>query len=358
MSTPRHDGIFFNISLAELLRQRKAALKHNSARLPALSLEARKANKSALEKTQSSLLGSQAILFKSRWKWGVLYSLATVVGLFAISGFPGVLSTESATLFLLQRIIPAPIISLLIATGMYILNDLIDADLDRANGKKRPIPSGKVSKQQAWTFVLTTNGIAVILAAATFNVATMLLIVPMLLIGILYSAPRVKLMNRFVVKTLAIASFYVLCAVLGMTSIYGMDQVVANPAPALHAMMLLGIMIFISSTLNDLGDVAGDKAAGRRTIPIVMGGVDTIRLLIALAAAMIALSWMVYGLVNAAVIISSSVFFAFVISRLQQIKQSLKSIDAELARAQHRKIFPLHMVLQAILCAGAFLTPI
>ncbi len=241
---------------------------------------------------------------------------------------------------------------------MYILNDLVDADLDKANGKKRPIPSGKVSKRQAWIFVLSTNGIAVILAAVTFNVVTMLLIVPMLLIGILYSAPHVKLMNRFVVKTLAIASFYVLCAVLGMTSIHGMDHVVANPAPALHAMMLLGIMIFISSTLNDLGDVAGDKAAGRRTVPIVMGGVDTMRLLIVLAAGMIALSWMVYGLVNTAAVISSSVFFAFVISRLQKMKQSLKSIDAELARAQHKKIFPLHMVLQAILCAGAFLPPI
>jgi geranylgeranylglycerol-phosphate geranylgeranyltransferase len=350
----RHDGIFFDISLAEILFPKKDFLKHNTVMMPSIGgLGADNTE----EKTQSSLLESQTILFKSRWKWGVLYSLATVVGLFAIPGFLGVLSTESGTL-LLQRIIPAPLISLLVATGMYIVNDLIDAGLDRANGKKRPIPSGRVSKQQAWIFVLSTNGAAVILALTTLNVATMALIVPMLLIGIFYSAPRVKLMNRFVVKTLSIASFYVLCAVLGMTSVQGLDQVVANPAPAFYAMMLLGTMIFISSTLNDLGDVAGDKAAGRRTIPIVMGGPDTIRLLIALAAAMIALSWTVYGSVNTAVVISSSVFFVFVITRLQKMKRSLESIDAELARAGHKKIFPLHMVLQAILCAGAFLPPI
>jgi geranylgeranylglycerol-phosphate geranylgeranyltransferase len=358
MSTPHHDSIFFNVSPAELPSPKRGALKRNSVTLPVTSLDARKANESTTEKTQCSLLKSQAILFKSRWKWGVLYSLATVAGLFAIPGVLGILAAESGTSLLLQRIIPAPMISLLVATGMYILNDLIDADLDRANGKKRPIPSGKVSKRQAWTFVLSTNCAAIILAAATFNAATMSLIVPMLLIGIMYSAPRVKLMNRFVVKTLAVVSFYVLCAVLGMTSIYGMDQVVASPAPAFHAAMLLGAMIFISSTLNDLGDVAGDKAAGRRTIPIVMGGVNTIKLLIVLAAAMIALSWMLYGLVNTAVAISSSVFFTLVIGRLLKIKQSLKSIDAELARAQHRKIFPLHMVLQAVLCAGAFLSPI
>jgi hypothetical protein len=81
-------------------------------------------------------------------------------------------------------------------------------------------------------------------------------------------------------------------------------------------------------------------------------------LLIALTAAMIALSWTVYGSVNTAVVISSSVFFVFVITRLQKMKRSLESIDAELARAGHKKIFPLHMVLQAILCAGAFLPPI
>ena len=354
MSTRRHDGISFSTSLAKRLYPKKETLNHNSVALP--SLDGRKAN-STVEK-QSSFLDSQALLFKSRWKWGLLYSLGTVAGLFAMPGFLGLLSAESSTFLLLQMIIPAPVISLLIATGMYILNDLIDADLDRANGKKRPIPSGKVSKQQAWIFVLSTNGIAVILAASTLNVATMLLVAPMLLIGALYSAPRVKLMNRFVVKTLAIASFYALCAVLGMTSIHGVEQIVANPAPAFYAIVLLATMIFISSTLNDLGDVAGDKAAGRRTIPIAMGGLYTIRLLIALAAAMIALSFIVYGAVNTAVVISSGIFFAFVVVTLLRMKQNLKSMDSELARARHKKIFPLHMVLQAILCAGAFLPAI
>jgi geranylgeranylglycerol-phosphate geranylgeranyltransferase len=355
MSGHRHDAIFFNISLAKSLYPRKDTLNRNSVMLP--SLDGRKAN-STTEKKQLSFLGSQALLFKSRWKWGLLYSLAAVAGLFAMPGFLGLLSAESNTLLLLQMTVPAPMISLLIATGMYILNDLVDADLDRINGKKRPIPSGKVSKRQAWTFVLSTNVIAVILAVSTLNVTTMVLVSPMLLIGILYSAPRVKLMNRFVVKTLAIASFYALCAVLGMTSIHGMNAIVANPAPAFYTIVLLGTMIFISSTLSDLGDIPGDKAAGRRTIPIAMGGLSTTKLLIALAVAMIALSFFVYGTVSTAVVVSSGVFFGFVVITLHRMKQSLKSMDSELARAEHKKIFPLHMVLQAILCAGAFLPAI
>lgn len=357
MSTSLSNRNFFSIPLAGILYQETVALKQSNVILPFQSIDGRKANKDFVQRAHSSLLQSQIILFSSRKKWGMLYSLATVVGLFLIPGFSGVLSTADM-LSLFQRIIPTPMISLLIATGMYILNDVIDADLDKANGKNRPIPSGRVSKRQAWIFVVSTNGFAVLLAYITFNVASMLLIIPMLLIGILYSAPRVKLMNRFVIKTLSIASFYVLCAFLGMTSGYGMNLAVASSAPAFHAMMLLGIMIFISSTLNDLGDVGGDKTAGRRTIPIVMGGTGAIKLLIILAGAMFALSLVLYGNVNPIVLISSSAFALFVISRLLRMKQSLKNMDMELMRAQHKKIFPLHMVLQAILCAGAFLPPI
>lgn len=51
-----------------------------------------------------------------------------------------------------------PLSTLLIITGMYVLNDLFDADLDRVNGKtNRPIPSGKVSKRQAVVFVVSMN---------------------------------------------------------------------------------------------------------------------------------------------------------------------------------------------------------
>ena len=109
-----------------------------------------------LEKTQVSFLWSQVTLFQSRKKWGLLYSLATVAGLFCIPGISGSITSETEIPLLAQRIIPLPFISLLVATGMYILNDLVDADLDKANGKKRPIPSGVVSKKHAGAFILWT----------------------------------------------------------------------------------------------------------------------------------------------------------------------------------------------------------
>ena len=302
----------------------------------------------------AGLFHSQLVLFNSRKKWGMLYSLATVAGLFCVPGVLGPM-TEDFSFNLIQRAVPLPLISLLIATGMYILNDLVDSDLDRANGKKRPIPSGQVSKRQAWIFVFSTNGAAALLSVATLNAASMMILVPMLAIGIMYSAPRVALMNRFLIKTSAIATFYALCALLGITSSYGIDLFIDQPFVPLYSMVLLAIMIFVSSTLNDLGDMSGDKAAGRRTVPIVLGTPATIRLLTCMVASMIVISLISIEHTGSVAVAFVAVFAMLVIWRLRKLGKVLEKMDANEIRTQHKKIFPLHMVLQLLLAASAII---
>ena len=41
---------------------------------------------------------------------------------------------------------------------------------------------------------------------------------------------------------------------------------------------MLEMIVFVTPPLNDLGDIKGDKKAGRRTIPIVLGKENTIPL--------------------------------------------------------------------------------
>jgi 4-hydroxybenzoate polyprenyltransferase len=307
------------------------------------------------KRAQVSFIRSQLILLQSRKKWGALYSLATVAGLFGMPGILAAMGSEIHVLTFIQNVMPLPLISFLVSVGMYILNDLVDADLDRANGKKRPIPSGLVSKRQAWSFIVLTNGGGMLLSVITFNPVTMIILIPMLAIGIMYSAPKIALMNRFVIKTLAITSFYMLCSLLGITSGYGIELAVNNPATAVYIMVMLGIMIFISSTLNDLGDVEGDKAAGRRTIPVVLGGGRTIKLLIIQATSMMAISWILYWPVTGigiTTVVATSLFALLVITRLRKILHGLRNADMESMRKQHKKLFPLHMVLQSILATG------
>src|SRR5919107_4582733 len=247
---------------------------------------------------QASFFRSQFILFNSRKRHGLLYAVATAAGLFCIPGILGAMGSETEIQLLIQRTVPLPFITLMIAVGMYILNDLVDADVDKVNSKNRPIPSGQVSKKQAWSFILLTNGAAVGMLILTLTLASVILVVPMILIGILYSIPkRIALMNRFMLKNVAIASFYMLCTMLGMTSSYGIELAINNPIVPIHTITMSGIMIFVGSTINDLGDIKGDKAAGRRTIPIVLGGENTVKMLIILLVSMPTISWMLYVIV-------------------------------------------------------------
>ena len=312
--------------------------------------------KTEMQRVQASFGRSQLILFQSRKKFGLLYALGTIAGLFCIPGTLGNMLAEADVGTLLLRTVPLPLISLLVSVGMYILNDLVDADLDRANRKKRPIPSGQVSKNQAWIFIFLTNGLALALAAITGSPFSMILVAPMFAIGIMYSAPRVSLMKRFVIKNASISVFYVLCALLGMTAGYGVSALDDTTVmAALNALMALGIMIFVGSILNDLGDIKGDRAEGRRTIPIVLGGKRTIQVLVVMLVFMPVASFMLLILGFGLPVITTvgvSIVAVLGLLRIMKIRQGLPTMNTDFMRKQHRKWFPLHAVLQSSLALG------
>jgi geranylgeranylglycerol-phosphate geranylgeranyltransferase len=270
------------------------------------------------------------------------------------------MGSETEVQLLIQRTIPLPFITLLITVGMFILNDLVDADLDKANSKNRPIPSGVVSKKQAWSFIILTNVSAVAMLMLIVTVASTILVVPMIIIGILYSMPkRIAFMNRFLLKNISIAVFYVLCIMLGISASYGIDLAINNPIIPLHMMAVSGIMIFVGSIVNDLGDTKGDKAAGRRTIPIVLGGENTIKMLIILLGSMPAISWILYGVFvehdTRSIItpIAVTIVASLALLRMTIIERVFE--DMKLIREQHKKWFPLYMLLQSGIVVASLL---
>ena len=307
---------------------------------------------------RASFLCSQLILFNSRKKYGLLYSVATTAGLFCIPGILNVVGSEAEIQLLIQRIIPAPFITLMIAVGMYILNDLVDADIDKTSLKNRPIPSGLVSKKQAWAFIVLTNGAALGILISTLAIDSIIFVIPMILIGILYSTPKkMALMNRFVIKNVAIALFYMLCSMLGITWSYGIELALNNPIVAIHTLTMSGIMIFVGSTVNDLGDIKGDKTAGRRTIPIVLGGENTIKMLIMLLISMPTMSWMLYAIFVehdsiSAIMTPIAITIVASLALLRMISIWKVFEDMKLMREQHKKWFPLHIVLQSGMIVG------
>jgi geranylgeranylglycerol-phosphate geranylgeranyltransferase len=262
------------------------------------------------------LLRSQVILFNSRKKWGLLFALATISGMFCLTTTVDQIQNWKLGSFdnkmnLLINL-ALPISTLFIITGMYILNDLFDADLDRINGKtNRPIPSGRVSKRQAVVFVITMNVIGLSVPIFSDNTLGIMLASTITLIGIMYSLPKISLKDKFVIKTCAIA-IAMTCSLLlgasihlgkgfgseipGTLSWIGFQAEVGLFLYPLFAGAMLALMVFVTSPLNDLGDIKGDKEAGRKTIPIVLGKKNTIWLSMLITIAIALSSWMFYAI--------------------------------------------------------------
>ena len=307
------------------------------------------------------LLKSQLTLFNYRKRWGMIYALATLAGLFSIPGvFVSILNSPEVLSQTILSMLTLPLSSLLIIVGMYVFNDLVDADLDKANGKKRPIPSGDVTKLQAWIFIIGTNCLGIALSLVTSNVFSLLISLSLVSIGIMYSAPKIAFKDKFLVKTISIAVAMMLCISLGSTTYWNLNSDKISDFSSLgiqilYPAIMLAIMVFITSPFNDVADVIGDRKAGRKTIPIVIGSQNTVKTAILLAGTMIAISWIVYfvsnnGWMNPLLISLVSILTIYNMSK------TLKNLsDKEYVRKQHKKSMPLHLLLQFALALGAFL---
>lgn len=325
------------------------------------------------EKSRASLALSQLVLLQSRKRWGIMYMLATVSGLFVpIAGVVPSIEDHGVNSFLTTLLLKsAPLFAatFLIITGMYVLNDLVDADLDKSSGKKRPISSGQVTKAQARTFVIATNAAGIILALITFNLPSIIIALAIVGIGLMYSVPKICLKDRLVLKTASIAAASMLCLMLGSSYAFNNSGTIHNNhnyisgvlnSPILictYAALMSGSIIFITSLLNDLGDVEGDKAFGRRTIPVVIGKKNTVILTMIIAATMIIISWVSFYMLPTNIGLICPILVSLVAS-VATIKMAeiLKHLgDHEFIRKQHKKSMLWHLMLQSALIVGALL---
>ena len=325
------------------------------------------------EKTRASLAFSQLALLKSRKRWGIMYMLATVSGLFVpIAGvFPSIEDhgVNSFLTTLLLKSAPLFAATFLIITGAFVLNDLVDADLDKSSGKKRPISSGQVTKAQARIFVIATNAAGMILALITFNLLSITIALTIVGIGLMYSLPKICLKDRFVLKTASIFAASMLCLMLGSSYAFNNSGTIHNNynyvssalnSPILictYAALMSGSLIVITSLLNDLGDVEADKAFGRRTIPVIIGKKNTVILTIIIATTMIVISWVSFYMLPTNIGLIYPILVSIVASMAAiKMAEVLKHLsDHEFIRKQHKKSVAWHLVLQSALIVGALL---
>jgi len=150
------------------------------------------------------------------------------------------------------------------------LNQIYDLDIDRVNKPRRPLPSARLSRGDAWIFTFSTYVIALVLAwfvAPGGRHECFWIVVVATLITILYSAPpfRTKRLGIWANVTIAIPRG-VLLKVAGWSAVKTIVGVEPWFIGAIFGLFLLG-----ASTTKDFADMEGDARGGCRTLPIIYG---------------------------------------------------------------------------------------
>jgi 4-hydroxybenzoate polyprenyltransferase len=150
------------------------------------------------------------------------------------------------------------------------LNQIFDLEIDRINKPKRPLPGGRLSLGQAWTFTLLTFAVAWLLAwlvAPGGRHECFWLVVGATAITSLYSVPpfRTKRLGIWANVTIAIPRGAML-KVAGWSSV----KTILGLEPW-YIGTIFGLFLLGATTTKDFADMEGDLRGGCRTLPIRYG---------------------------------------------------------------------------------------
>ena len=147
-----------------------------------------------------------------------------------------------------------------------IVNDHFDRDVDRINEPLRPTAAGQLGGQTIAVVAIVLAVLALAIAFALGRVVGYLAIGGMLL-ALAYSTPplRLKAHNGWLANT-ACAFSYEGFAWLAGTATFGTLTTGSVVVASLFSLGAHGLM-----TLNDFKSLAGDRALGLRSIPVMLG---------------------------------------------------------------------------------------
>ncbi len=150
------------------------------------------------------------------------------------------------------------------------LNQIYDLEIDRINKPRRALPSGRLSRREAWTFTLAAYVVALVLGwlvAPGGRHECFWIVVVATVITVLYSAPpfRTKRLGIWANLTIAIPRG-VLLKVAGWSAV----KTVVGTEPWFIG-SVFGLFLLGASTTKDFADMEGDARGGCRTLPIIYG---------------------------------------------------------------------------------------
>lgn len=166
-----------------------------------------------------------------------------------------------------------------LALATYLYNDLTDYEVDKVNSRDVNYSSKRTNYKQ---ILYSTIGFFIISISLAFsiNVQTGIASLAFLGLAVVYSHPKIHLKDLFVIKTVITASGGFIATLMGSLAVQNISYM------GISASLIFFLMYFINGPLGDMGDIAGDRRGGRRTIPIVLGIPKTFGVIFASIASM------------------------------------------------------------------------
>ena len=147
------------------------------------------------------------------------------------------------------------------------LNQICDFQNDCINKPHRPLPSGRMTRPEAWRFVGAMYVLALALVAVV-NRETFGIYLAAALATVAYSAPPVRLKRRTVASNLIIAIIRGwLLKVAGWAAV----ATVLKSLEPWYIGFIYFVFLLGATTTKDFADIEGDRAAGCITLPVRYG---------------------------------------------------------------------------------------
>ncbi|MEM2923341.1 MAG: UbiA family prenyltransferase [Candidatus Nitrosocaldus sp.] len=207
------------------------------------------------------------------------------------------------SLIIASKGIVEPILAIKLAVGTYLIslatyayNDVTDTMADRINKVNRALVRGKANDKVVKRLSIALFSIGMILLLH-INLYTAIIALICTVLAIAYSHPRTNLKDMFPYKTLINAAGAGFAALIGG---FAVDDLNVN---IIILAVISFLFLFILAPLGDIQDYEGDKAAGKRTFPVVLGVNATIAMMlpIPLIVTLLLLTSMNIGMLSIAV---------------------------------------------------------
>ncbi|WP_432837912.1 UbiA family prenyltransferase [Dactylosporangium sp. CA-092794] len=149
--------------------------------------------------------------------------------------------------------------------AVYLRNGVADVVEDRRNGSTRPVAAGRLDAGRALT-IARSLAAGSIVASALLDPRAGLLAAAMVALGWAYSAGRRPLKGSVAGFALIVIGGGLLTYLAGALLAHGRWS-----APAFCFGLVMSLWMATAGSSKDLSDVEGDRAAGRRSLPVLLG---------------------------------------------------------------------------------------